>query len=542
MRLLKIGSSQDCDIVLNSRKVSALHAEITLLNNGDILLEDKGSTNGTYVNNDPNRLHPGVLRPIKKGDLVRFADMELPWSAVPQLDYSMFKKVYGIGSNMQFNEIKVPGSSVSRFHATLLIDNRGRAYIEDHSMNGTTINGKKIPSHHRNRIKRGDDVVVGGVPVNLKQFIKPNVGSTFLKVVGGFATVAALVVLLMVVVNPNNEWPWKKVKPAELVSATVYVQACYHYTAKIVDDPFASLCKQYNIAYSSEYQIGANGKGEMGFISEDGEFGPMWYSGTAFFVSSDGKMITNRHVAAPWKFATENETSEIHRLVTKMKEQNMSIDHLRTMDDLYELIANKSLISNVVKALFDKDLMSVEDLDAIISKYKRCEVKISGELDYIAVGYPNRHYTDIDELERCLPIAEAKDDNVDLALLQLNSTATPASVKKVFDLDNALVDSKRIKPLEAQYYYIGYPKGAGLNLRENGLFPQNVEVKISRVPDRYTADLQGEVLGGASGSPVFDKKGRLVGVISFSYRNASTMSGCVLAKYAKELYDEFEAR
>lgn len=541
MRLLKIGSSLDCDIVLNSRKVSALHAEITLLNNGDILLEDKGSTNGTYVNNQP--VESGASVPIRRGDLVRFADTELQWASVPQpTNNSMFKKIYGIGSNVRYNEIQVTGNTVSRFHATLKIDGKGRAYIEDHSMNGTTVNGKRIASHQNIRIKRNDDVVVGGVPVNLKQYIQPDVWTAVLKVTGGVATVAALVVLLMVVVNPNNEWPWKKVKPAELVSATVYVQACYHYTAKIVDDPFASLCKQYNIAYSSEYQIGANGKGEMGFISEDGEFGPMWYSGTAFFVSSDGKMITNRHVAAPWKFATENETSEIHRLVTKMKEQNMSIDHLRTMDDLYELIANKSLISNVVKALFDKDLMSVEDLDAIISKYKRCEVKISGELDYIAVGYPNRHYTDIDELERCLPIAEAKDDNVDLALLQLNSTATPASVKKVFDLDNALVDSKRIKPLEAQYYYIGYPKGAGLNLRENGLFPQNVEVKISRVPDRYTADLQGEVLGGASGSPVFDKKGRLVGVISFSYRNASTMSGCVLAKYAKELYDEFEAR
>ena len=515
MRLLKIGSSQDCDIVLNSRRVSALHAEITLLNNGDILLEDKGSTNGTYVNNQP--VESGASVPIRRGDLVRFADTELQWASVPQpTNNSMFKKIYGIGSNVRYNEIQVPGNTVSRFHATLKIDKQGRAYIEDHSMNGTTVNGKRITSHQNIRVKRNDDVVVGGVPINLKPYIRPDVWSTVAKVTGGAAAVAAVVALLMVAVNPNNEWPWKKVKPAELVSATVYVQACYHYTAKIVDDPFASLCKQYNIAYSSEYQIGANGKGEMGFISEDGEFGSMWYSGTAFFVSNDGKMITNRHVAAPWKFATENETSEIHRLVTKMKEQNMSIDHLRTMDDLYELIANKSLISNVVKALFDKDLMSVEDLDAIISKYKRCEVKISGELDYIAVGYPNRHYTDIDELERCLPIAEAKDDNVDLALLQLNSTATPASVKKVFDLDNALVDSKKIKPLEAQYYYIGYPKGAGLNLRENGLFPQNVEVKISRVPDRYTADLQGEVLGGASGSPVFDKKGRLVGVISFS--------------------------
>lgn len=541
MRLLKIGSSQDCDIVLNSRKVSALHAEITLLNNGDILLEDKGSTNGTYVNNQP--IKPGASVPIRRGDLVRFADMELPWASVPQpTNNSMFKRIYGIGSSMRYNEIQVPGNSVSRFHATLKIDNRGRAFIEDHSMNGTTVNGKRITSHQNFRVKRNDDVVVGGVPINLKKYIKPDVGSTLLKVTGGLAAVAAVVALVMALVNPNIDWPWTKVSPTELVSATVFVQARYHYTAKIIDDPFVPICQKYNILYSSKYHIGINDDGEMGIMSEYADYKPMWYSGTAFFVSRDGKMITNRHIAAPWKFAKESEAAEIHRLVTKKKEQSMTIDHLRTLDDLYELIENNSLISEVVKELLNYDLMSVDDLDAIISKYKKCDVKISGELDYIAVGYPNRHYTNIDELERCLPIAEAKDDNVDLALLQLNTTSTPPTVKKVFDLNKAVVDSKKIKPLEAQYYYIGYPAGAGLNLRENGLFPQNVEVKISRVPDRYTTDLQGEVLPGASGSPVFDKKGRLVGVISFRYNNAATVSGCVLAKYAKELYDEFETR
>ena len=49
MRLLKVGSSQHCDIVLNSDYVSSFHAEITLLDNGDVIVTDKGSTNGTFV-------------------------------------------------------------------------------------------------------------------------------------------------------------------------------------------------------------------------------------------------------------------------------------------------------------------------------------------------------------------------------------------------------------------------------------------------------------------------------------------------------------
>ena len=49
MRLIKIGRDATCDIVLHSNKVSSLHAEITLMNSGDILLEDKGSHNETYI-------------------------------------------------------------------------------------------------------------------------------------------------------------------------------------------------------------------------------------------------------------------------------------------------------------------------------------------------------------------------------------------------------------------------------------------------------------------------------------------------------------
>ena len=37
MRLIKVGRDQSCDLRLNSPKVSSLHAEITILNNGDML-------------------------------------------------------------------------------------------------------------------------------------------------------------------------------------------------------------------------------------------------------------------------------------------------------------------------------------------------------------------------------------------------------------------------------------------------------------------------------------------------------------------------
>lgn len=50
MKLFKIGSNSKCDIVLNSPYVSGLHAELTSLPEGNFILEDKNSTNGTTVN------------------------------------------------------------------------------------------------------------------------------------------------------------------------------------------------------------------------------------------------------------------------------------------------------------------------------------------------------------------------------------------------------------------------------------------------------------------------------------------------------------
>lgn len=117
MRLLKIGRDASCDIVLHSDKVSSLHAELTLLNSGDITLEDKGSHNGTFIMNRP--IKPGKPVNVRRGDAIRFADVELQWSQVPQPeDNSAFKGVYGIGSHFN-NDFQIAGATVSRYHATV---------------------------------------------------------------------------------------------------------------------------------------------------------------------------------------------------------------------------------------------------------------------------------------------------------------------------------------------------------------------------------------------------------------------------------------
>ena len=191
MRLIKIGRDMSCDIVLHSDKVSSLHAEITLLNSGDIMIEDKGSRNGTFVMNRP--IQPGKSVSIRRGDMVRFADVELQWSQVPMPeDNSAYKAIFGIGTHFN-NDIQVSGSTVSRYHATVKVGKDNKVYIVDHSKNGTTVDGVKIPSHTPYRIKKSSAVACGGVAVSLAKIPWPTeigrpllkMDAVFLELVGG---------------------------------------------------------------------------------------------------------------------------------------------------------------------------------------------------------------------------------------------------------------------------------------------------------------------------------------------------------------------
>ena len=71
---ISVGRSNDYDIVLNHSSVSKFHASITL-ENGIFMLQDGGSRNGTFINNE--RLVTRVKMEMKTGAKVRFGDVTL---------------------------------------------------------------------------------------------------------------------------------------------------------------------------------------------------------------------------------------------------------------------------------------------------------------------------------------------------------------------------------------------------------------------------------------------------------------------------------
>lgn len=521
MRLLKVGRDSNCDIVLHSDKASALHAEITILNNGDILLEDKNSRNGTFVMNRP--IKPGTQVSIKRGDAIRFGDVELIWNQIPMPeDLSNYKAVYGIGTSMR-NDIQIAGNTASRYHATLKIDRKGKAYLQDHSKNGSTINGERLNPGQTRQIKRGDAIVCGGVPVNLAQFIPSN---NLSKIIGIAATIAILVV------GGWAAWkyiPWNNTITPVTTQAMENASACvyggYYYEINVKDDPFKNVIKGWPDKWYMG--IGSNGKLQVN-TSTDG-LSPLGYTGTAFFISKDGEMGTNRHIAVPWEYRDADDEENIRQQMEKARQA--------TSGNLYELLAY-----NVMTGA-----LSADDANAWLRRYQNSPLEISGKHAFFGIGLTGSKVNNQIDLQQAQVIAESGDPKKDVALIRLNSRKTPDYIVKmgaIYDIEKARVDERSLKPQDEELTITGYPMGetvANETFDGKELRPTIHKASLSKTPDDNQIQIQAVGIGGQSGSPVIDKSHRLVGVLCSGFKGTE-VTYCCNIKHLVELYNKHRVR
>ena len=168
-------------------------------------------------------------------------------------------------------------------------------------------------------------------------------------------------------------------------------------------------------------------------------------------------------------------------------------------------------------------------------------------MEYIGVALTGTNFTTIADLYSCQVIAESGDKERDVALIRLNSKKTPDDIVKggIFDIENARVDETSLIPQEEELTTIGYPSefGTGMNLITKGTeyLPTVHRTYVSKTPDDDMFQLQSNVVGGQSGSPIIDKEHRLVGVVFGSYRGTDVAYGCNI-KHLKALYDKNKAR
>lgn len=524
MRLLKIGRDASCDIVMHSPSVSSLHAELTLLNSGDILLEDKGSRNGTFIMNQP--IKPNKPVNVRRGDAIRFADVELQWSQVPMPeDNSAYQGIYGIGSHFN-NDFQISGGTVSRYHATVKHGRDGKMYIVDHSKNGTMVNGTKIPSNTPYRIKKSSAVVCGGVPVDLSRLPWPK--DLWKYIAGIAASVLILVGVGFGAWEIINKTGTDEPSVADLEKATVCVLERYYLEATFKDDPLRDKCPSE--LWPEHWVFGLDSDGNVALGTLTGiDIKPFGGLGTAFFISENGELGTNRHIAVPWEYDSENK-----EMVTQ---------------EMQKLLSD-AILNHVINLIFNghvANLRSMDDVLAIIKRLEKSELVISGRMDYMGIIMKDQAVSTISDLTACQVIAESGDEKKDVALIRLNTPITPHNVLETgfYDIEHARIDETSLKVQEEELTTIGYPQeyGTGSQIVGDGkaFLPQVQRTYISIAPDENRFQIQCNVVGGQSGSPIIDSQRRLVGVVWGSHRGTDVAYGCNI-KHLKELYDKHKIR
>ncbi len=175
-----IGRNSSCDFIIPSNKIAGVHIEL-LSKNDQLSLSDRSEGKSIFVNDLP----VGQYGPLKHGDVIRLADIELEIidpkqvlqddEQIPTTQKTTQSKkswqLIAIGdwlAGQQFEirddtvlgrdascDITIPGTHLSRRHAEFkIVDNQ----LEIHdlgSSNGTYVNDRKVK---QSKVKTGDQV------------------------------------------------------------------------------------------------------------------------------------------------------------------------------------------------------------------------------------------------------------------------------------------------------------------------------------------------------------------------------------------------
>lgn len=284
---------------------------------------------------------------------------------------------------------------------------------------------------------------------------------------------------------------------------------------------------------------GINGNGELeGFTADEREVqqNPAMLNGTGFFISDDGLLVTNRHVAAT-DIDEKQLKQQLQRIIRSAilqyayAQQQLEVQYDQLEQQRQALIRYYEMGQNVdvaqvrqiqaeqerIKALYQNVTANARNLRYNtnfndISIHVVCAIGIS--YDGVKVQSP----ADFLDKNPCEIIKISADKDADLALLQLKSRKTPENAhifqfagegnKKFFNGKESETELK----IDQQLYMIGYNAGLVLANTEKGISVQMTSGRITQTPDNDRVLYSIPTVQGSSGSPVVDEYGNVVAV------------------------------
>lgn len=249
-------------------------------------------------------------------------------------------------------------------------------------------------------------------------------------------------------------------------------------------------------------------------------------TGTGFFISDDGVIMTNRHVARP-----EISEAQVKTFLKGLKKV-MKQHYGKAMDEVrqkyYENEGNPIMQQRCVQAYksYEKARDAMDDMDMN-------DADVTTHTS-IAIVYNGSHITSGDDLNACSTIAVSEEESVDLALIQLDDETTPDDAY-VFQLRQ---DDKELS-MDDKLFMIGYNRGFSVSRTSEGaiesqIYTGNITQKGDGDKILYSIPSQ----PGSSGSPVLDDQCNVVAVHFAGYQGTQGFNyGIPLKKVRQFLKD-----
>lgn len=456
MKIITIGRGSNNDVVINDGVVSTNHARITVSDIGEIYIEDLNSKNGTFVNG--KRISKESL---SSSSVVVLGNHSIDWKQIIQT--AKVKKPIYIPSDVvdkkligrnPMSQIKYSFDDVSDKHAYICKKSNGEiVLIDNNSTNGTYVNGYKINSPYV--LKKGDHVLISNKhPLNWEN-VYPYKPSINIKHIIPIAVSIIILVAILLAKPWNWSGDWSSIYSKHKNDvALIYVKSTYEVKAQ------GQLLSYYLDGFNELDYCTLDHNGELSSGISVG-------TGTGFFISQDGKMLTNRHVVS-------GSQEEIKENENEIKTTIQSVLYQAGMGGLASIIDVKYRILSVGIVQNDKYIDSENDLIP------------------------------------CTVLKVSDNPELDVAVLQTNSKTIPSGSTYV-DLSKSTPMNKL--KLGYEICTIGFPQSFTIGQTSVGLEANNQSGTITQERGAYEYGHNITIHQGASGSPVYDKKGRFAGII-----------------------------